>query len=159
MAITDRLRPLDLKAFIDANGDMLLSAAITLMQGAGDSPKTFVCPKCANKGVITLTRPAGMKVPCDICLGYAKTDVQYISDPDNPGSYLPFLDITGLDTVAIGATIPLANSTAGGVWSSSNNDRATVGADTGIVTGVMAGVVTITYTFSGNAKTKDITVT
>lgn len=159
MAITDRLRPLDLKAFINANGDMLLSAAITLMQGAGDSPKTFVCPKCADLGVITLTNPPGMEVPCDVCFGYAKTDIECIPDPDNPGKYLAFQDITGPDTVAVDATITLANSLPAGVWSSSNGERATVGADTGVVTGHIAGAVTITYTFNAKTKTKDITVT
>ncbi len=54
--------------------------------------------------------------------------------------------ITGATTVCIAQSTLLTNSTTGGVWSSSNISRATVGSSSGIVTGVTAGAVTITYT-------------
>ena len=53
--------------------------------------------------------------------------------------------ITGATNVCVGATTQLANATTGGVWSSSNNNVATVDA-TGLITSVTAGTTTVTYT-------------
>ena len=53
--------------------------------------------------------------------------------------------ITGSTQVCIGATTQLASATIGGVWSSSDNNIATVDA-TGLVTSVTAGSTIITYT-------------
>lgn len=68
-------------------------------------------------------------------------------------------DIAGANTVCVGLNITLSNATTGGSWSSSNNTIATVGIATGVVTGVNAGVVNITYTAAtGCFKTISITV-
>lgn len=53
--------------------------------------------------------------------------------------------ITGNTNVCVGSNIQLSDTTQGGVWSSSNINRATVD-QSGIVTGVGAGNVTISYT-------------
>ena len=53
--------------------------------------------------------------------------------------------ISGLTTVCVGSSIALSDATTGGTWSSSNILIASVDA-TGLVTGVAAGAVTITYT-------------
>jgi trimeric autotransporter adhesin len=67
--------------------------------------------------------------------------------------------ITGLSSMCNGLSITLANATSGGAWSSSNTTRATVGAGTGVVTGVGAGTAFISYTMSsGCFKTKVVTV-
>jgi gliding motility-associated-like protein len=59
---------------------------------------------------------------------------------------LPVVEaITGSTTVCQGSTTIYANTTANGVWTSSNTAVATVGI-TGVVTGVTAGGSTITYT-------------
>jgi uncharacterized protein YjdB len=55
--------------------------------------------------------------------------------------------ITGSSSVTVGATITLSTASCGGTWSSSNTAIATVGS-TGIVTGVAAGSVTISYNVS-----------
>jgi hypothetical protein len=65
--------------------------------------------------------------------------------------------ITGASTVCVGATTALANTTSGGVWSSSATTRATV-STYGVVTGVSAGTATISYTKSGASATKVVTV-
>jgi hypothetical protein len=52
--------------------------------------------------------------------------------------------------VCAGKTLPLTSLTGGGTWSSSNNAIATVGENTGIVTGVSKGTVTIYYTVIDN---------
>ena len=54
--------------------------------------------------------------------------------------------ITGPTLVCIGSTITLSNGTGTGGWSSSNTGIATVGAATGVVTGMAGGSVTISYT-------------
>src|ERR1043165_8520641 len=65
--------------------------------------------------------------------------------------------ITGASTVLEGNTTTLADATPGGTWSSSNTSVATVGTN-GVVTGVVPGVVTITYTVGGAYVTKTMTV-
>jgi trimeric autotransporter adhesin len=54
--------------------------------------------------------------------------------------------ITGPVSHCVGTTITKVNTTPGGVWTSSSMAIATVGLSTGIVNGVSAGVVDITYT-------------
>ncbi|MDP4761501.1 MAG: Ig-like domain-containing protein, partial [Crocinitomicaceae bacterium] len=58
--------------------------------------------------------------------------------------------ITGATNVCTGSTTQLASATSGGVWTSSNTAVATVNSSTGVVTGVAAGTVTITYTVTGS---------
>jgi trimeric autotransporter adhesin len=69
--------------------------------------------------------------------------------------------ITGPTTVSTGTTISLSNATTGGTWSSSNTSLATVGS-TGIVTGMAAGTVEISYLVINSCgtslATKTITV-
>jgi uncharacterized protein YjdB len=72
----------------------------------------------------------------------------------NPGAITP----AGAVSVCMGATTSLTDGTVGGAWSSSNTTLATVGTS-GIVTGVGAGTVTISYTLgTGCAATKIVTV-
>jgi len=67
--------------------------------------------------------------------------------------------ITGTGTVCATSDVTLANTTTGGVWLSSSVSVATVGSSTGVVTGVAAGVVNITYkTSPGCFAVKTVTV-
>ena len=52
-------------------------------------------------------------------------------------------------SVCVGDSITLTNAVPGGIWTSSNPAIATVGSTSGVVTGVSAGSVTITYTLLG----------
>ncbi len=63
--------------------------------------------------------------------------------------------ITGSSDVCIGGTTTLANATTGGVWSSSDGTTATVGSSSGIVSGMTAGTVTISYTVTNAAGCSD----
>jgi subtilisin family serine protease/uncharacterized protein YjdB len=72
--------------------------------------------------------------------------------------------ITGSNNICVGATTTLADATTGGTWSSSNTAVATI-ATGGVVSGVAAGMVTITYkklscyaTFTLTVKPKPSTV-
>ncbi|MFM8596665.1 MAG: beta strand repeat-containing protein, partial [Flavobacteriales bacterium] len=68
-----------------------------------------------------------------------------------------FPEITGNNTVLAGSTIQLSNAVSGGTWSSSNTATATVNSS-GLVSGVAAGSVTITYTYCGQSTTYAVTV-
>ena len=62
--------------------------------------------------------------------------------------------------ICVGATTTLSSPLAGGVWSSSNTSVATIGASTGIATGVGGGTATITYSFGAGCNlTTTLTVT
>ncbi len=56
--------------------------------------------------------------------------------------------ITGPTVVCVASTITLSDITSGGTWSTSNGN-ASVGATTGVVTGISAGSVNIIYTMPG----------
>ncbi len=54
--------------------------------------------------------------------------------------------ITGLSSICVGGSVPLADTIIGGTWSSSDNAIATISGD--ILSGVAAGSVAISYTVS-----------
>lgn len=67
--------------------------------------------------------------------------------------------ITGANFVCTGTSITLANTTGGGVWSSSAPSLASIGSATGIMQGLSAGTVNVSYTlFAGCARGKTVTV-
>lgn len=63
-------------------------------------------------------------------------------------------------SVCIGSTVTLNSSPASGTWSSSIPANASVGATTGVVSGLAAGTTVISYTHPGNgcARTRTMTV-
>lgn len=67
-------------------------------------------------------------------------------------------NITGSNTVCVGSSVSLNDTSTGGTWSSSNIAIATI-SSTGIVTGVTSGTATITYSLpSGCYATRPLTV-
>lgn len=66
--------------------------------------------------------------------------------------------ISGTALVCAGATTALASTPAGGTWASGDISKGTIDASSGIFTGLAAGTSTVTYTASGCAATKVITV-
>ena len=66
--------------------------------------------------------------------------------------------ITGASALCAGAITTLSDATGAGAWSSSAISVATVGSATGIVSGVSAGTVTISYTTSCSSVTRAITI-
>ena len=124
-------------------GSWSSSNALLATVGTGSGMVTGVA---AGTPVITYTLPTG-------CVA---TKVITVNATTGAGI------ITGPSSVCVGSTITLTDTTAGGVWSSSNNARATVGAISGIVTGVSGGIDTIRYivitTCGIDTATKIITV-
>ncbi len=68
-----------------------------------------------------------------------------------------FPEITGNSSVLAGSTVQLSNPQTGGTWSSSSGAIATVNSS-GLVTGVSAGTVTITYSYCGQSTSYSVTV-
>ncbi|MCW3123554.1 MAG: surface protein, partial [Flavipsychrobacter sp.] len=67
--------------------------------------------------------------------------------------------ISGTTNVCVGSTTALADASPFGTWSSSNSSIATVVAPTGVVSGLLAGTTTITYTLNtGCLITTPVTV-
>ena len=68
--------------------------------------------------------------------------------------------ITGASSVNVGSNITLTDAVSGGTWSASNGNATVIG---GVVNGVTAGAVTISYSVTGScgtaAATKAITIT
>lgn len=75
-------------------------------------------------------------------------------------SYGSFAIIVGPPGGCVGATAVFADSTGSGTgtWSTSNPAIATIGATTGIITGVAAGTVTVSYTDGSSLFTAPYTV-
>jgi uncharacterized protein YjdB len=67
--------------------------------------------------------------------------------------------ITGIDSVCQGSSVTLTDTTSGGSWISTSNAIASVGATTGIVTGVAPGTVTIRYAVTNSCGTNNTGVT
>ncbi len=64
--------------------------------------------------------------------------------------------ITGTLSMCQGGNTTLSSATGGGTWSSSSSGIATVGSTSGVVTGVMGGTATITYTSSAGCTTTTV---
>ncbi len=66
--------------------------------------------------------------------------------------------VSGSSTVCIGSTTTLTDATPSGTWTSGATGIATVGSSSGIVSGVSAGNVTISYTVNGCSAVFPMTV-
>jgi uncharacterized protein YjdB len=66
--------------------------------------------------------------------------------------------VSGISTTCVGNATTLSDATSAGAWTSSNTSMATVVSGTGVVTGVSAGAVTITYTVSGCSVTQTVLI-
>ena len=72
---------------------------------------------------------------------------------------IPATAITGIDSVGIDSAIILSDGTVGGAWSSSDGSIAIISSTTGVVTGVGAGIATITYMVTNTCGTTYATMT
>ncbi len=66
-------------------------------------------------------------------------------------------NVSGIDSICVGAMTTLSDTTGGGTWSSSDPSVATVGSS-GVVTGVAAGNATISYSHTGLCTTDVSTI-
>jgi len=119
----------------------------------------------SNTTIATVSATSGSSI---VVTAGTSTGVTNISYTDPASGHYAFIVVTvlnapspisGLTSLCVGQTIPLSNSLAGGVWSSGAPPVATVGAATGVVTGVSAGNAVISYTAPGGCPaTHTVTV-
>ncbi len=67
--------------------------------------------------------------------------------------------LSGVQSICVGSSTSFTSTVAGGTWSSSNTDVATVNPTTGVITGLSAGVATMTYTVLGTGACPSAIVT
>ena len=145
-----------LPSFIAGNFNVCLGTSNTLNDatngGTWTSSNTLVATVGSSTGVVQGASLGTALITYTLSTGCFVTQ-EITVDP------LP-LAITGIDSVCVNSTTSLSDATAGGTWSSSNTSVATVVGTTGVVTGVAAGTVTITYqlTATGCIATTTVTV-
>ncbi len=120
--------------------------------GSWSSGNTAIATIGSLSGIVTGIAPGTATITYTVPTGCFITIVVNI----NP---VP-VTITGAKGICKGLTTNLSDATAGGVWSSSNTVVATIGALSGIVTGLSYGTTTITYKLiTGCLTTDTITIT
>ena len=145
----------DLPAAISGTGEVCAGNTLSLSSatsgGAWSSAATSTASVDATSGIVT-----------GIAAGIAT--IFYATPAGCSRSTVVTVDavpaaITGASTVCTGATVALTSTTTGGTWSSGSTLTATIGAATGIVSGVAVGTSLVSYTLStGCAATVVVSV-
>lgn len=117
------------------------TATLTCTTTGGTWSSDMVAATVATGGVVTATTAGTSLISYTLGTGCARTTVVTVS--------AALAANTGSSNICIGSTTSLVNSTTGGVWSSSDATKASVGSVSGIVTGVAAGTADITYAVAG----------
>jgi hypothetical protein len=131
------------------NGSTTLAS--TTASGVWSSSNTVKATVNASSGVVA-GKTQGTAVITYAVAGCYKTAIVTVN-------LVPTAITGGSSTVCEGATLPLSSTTTGAVWSSSIPTVATVNPVSGVVTGLLAGATTISYTNGGVcSSTRAITV-
>jgi len=158
--LTVNVTPLPSSGSITGLTTLCVNAVSTLTDtsdgGAGTwSSSAIAVASVSATGVIT-GMSAGSAVISYMVTNLCGSAVSTVNVTVNP---LPNAGvISGTDSVCLGSTTPLtdAGSLGIGVWSSSNTAIASV-SGSGVVTGIEAGIATITYATTNSCGTKDTT--
>jgi uncharacterized protein YjdB len=113
--------------------------------GTWTSSNTAVASVDPATGVVTSVAAGTTTIDYTVTNASGCSATANMSYVVNPLPAIAF--ITGTMSQCIGGTSLLADATAGGTWSSSNTAVATIDA-TGLVTGVSAGIATISYSMT-----------
>jgi hypothetical protein len=124
------------------------SNGATAINNATSATYTLSNPQPVNSGSYTVT----VSGTC----GVETSNIALITINPLPS---PGLIAGGTNGVCAGSTLALTNNVSGGVWTSNNTAIATVNSSTGVVTGVAAGNVTITYTVTNTFGCVNTTTT
>ena len=140
---------------ISSPGSVCQGLTVTLTDGTAGGTWSSSLPGIATVGSATgvVTGIAGGVTT----ISYILPTGCYMTTPVtvNPSPTI----ISGSNTVCQGSLILLTDPTAGGAWSSSNPGVASVGAGTGVVTGLSGGTTTIIYTLPAGGCNATMVVT
>ena len=132
----------------------------TLSSGGTWSSSNTAIATVSSGGVVTGVSGGTVNITYSVTgtcgTGYTVLTITVTTTAPSPGT------ISGATSVAMSSSITLSETVSGGTWTSSNTAIAIVGASTGVVSGVSAGIVTITFTVIGCSSaytTYTITVT
>ncbi len=140
---------------ITGAGDMCQGSSITLTDpatgGTWSSSVSTVATVTPGSGIVTGISPGVSQITyTNGCGTPATVSVNVNSLPDV---------ITGNTGICMGSTSTLSDASGAGVWTSTATSIATVGTGSGIVSGIAAGVSTISYTaLNGCAATTTVNV-
>ncbi len=95
----------------------------------------------AGVTTISYTNASGCSATKDVTVGATPTVISPLSG-----------------NVCVGGTLTLTNGSLGGTWTSSNTSVATIGSSSGVVSGITAGTVTISYAIGSCSTTSTVTV-
>lgn len=122
----------------------------TSLGGAWNSGNTAIAAVGRGTGVVTGISPGTTSISYTLRTGCVQTySVTTLALPPA---------ITGTMNVCAGLSVKLSDALIGGTWTSSNPFSAAIGLSSGIVTGLVAGTVTITYIAGGCPITTAFTV-
>jgi uncharacterized protein YjdB len=91
----------------------------------------------SSSGYVTGVSAGTTTITFTVLSGCAATRVMTVN---------PLSPTTGPSSVCMTQSITLANATSGGVWTSGNPTIATISSTSGLATGILSGVLTISYT-------------
>ncbi len=119
--------------------------------GIWSSSNTSVATIGFNTGLVTAIATGTSKITYTLSTGCKEITIVTVMP-------LPAV-ISGPTNVCMGSIITLSDVTSGGTWASTDITIATIGAGTGIVTGISAGTSMMTYTLStGCIRTVNVNV-
>ena len=136
-------------AAITGNTRLCMAESITLSDAV-----TGGVWSSSNAGVATIDPAAGSVTPA----GSGTTTISYIMSSGCSATSVvtvtpAIASIAGTSQICSNVTTSLSDATAGGSWSSSDITIGTVNAATGVVAGVSAGAVNITYSIGSGCVT------
>ncbi|MES2430603.1 MAG: gliding motility-associated C-terminal domain-containing protein [Bacteroidota bacterium] len=67
--------------------------------------------------------------------------------------------LSGIQNICVGTNTTFSSTVSGGIWSSSDDAKATINSSTGTINGIAAGTVTMTYTITGTGGCSNATAT
>jgi uncharacterized protein YjdB len=117
------------------------TATLTCTTTGGTWSSDAVAATVATGGVVTATTAGTSLISYTLGTGCARTATVTVNAALDAN--------TGNNSICVGGTTALANTTTGGTWSSSTAAKASVGSASGIVTGIAAGTTNISYRVTG----------
>jgi hypothetical protein len=159
-SVTVTVNPLPAAGSITGPISVCAGSAITLSDaatgGVWSSSSTSVATAGTSSGIVTGIAAGSAFI------NYAVTNICGTATATTTITVNPLPSagvITGLATVCVGANITLSDAATGGLWSSGAAAIATAGSTTGVVTGISAGAVAISYSRSNMCGTATATKT